>query len=287
MKKIAFVFVLMSCLVMNAQAEVAKYCMSFNDLIENNWKSVDELTQGRANQVCQIKTSEKQVRFKTGVKDVDKMLKKEAFAVMVGNQLYVNCRNMRNNSQPLDVNGFTPAVRYDNDKICIMAYKSDKAMFALSLGMAFAGDFIDNRAVRFGMWTGSTAAWITSDMLSGKVCYLVDGNTDRQGNAVCHTHERQVHGELARQRRSAAAEIQGHRQQAQPTVGRQRAPHTHGEGAGEHVSHRQTGKTIKRKRAESAKGLSSFLFHLHAGILFVSLTYFVTLASRNLLFARK
>lgn len=181
MKKIAFVFVLMSCLVMNAQAEVAKYCMSFNDLIENNWKSVDELTQGRANQVCQIKTSEKQVRFKTGVKDVDKMLKKEAFAVMVGNQLYVNCRNMRNNSQPLDVNGFTPAVRYDNDKICIMAYKSDKAMFALSLGMAFAGDFIDNRAVRFGMWTGSTAAWITSDMLSGKVCYLVDGNTDSKG----------------------------------------------------------------------------------------------------------
>ena len=181
MKKIAFVFVLMSCLVMNAQAEVAKYCMSFNDLIENNWKSVDELTQGRANQVCQIKTSEKQVRFKTGVKDVDKMLKKEAFAVMVGNQLYVNCRNMRNNSQSLDVNGFTPAVRYDNDKICIMAYKADKAMFALSLGMAFAGDFIDNRAVRFGMWTGSTAAWITSDMLSGKVCYLVDGNTDDKG----------------------------------------------------------------------------------------------------------
>jgi hypothetical protein len=113
---------------MNAQAEVAKYCMSFNDLIENNWKSVDELTQGRANQVCQIKTSEKQVRFKTGVKDVDKMLKKEAFAVMVGNQLYVNCRNMRNNSQPLDVNGFTPAVRYDNDKICIMAYKSATRM---------------------------------------------------------------------------------------------------------------------------------------------------------------
>ena len=181
MKKSIYFIALFCCLALTAQAEVAKYCMSYNDFVAGNWKSVDDLTEGRTKRVCQIKDCKKQIRFKTGDKIADKVLKKEAFAVKVGDQLFVNCRNLRNNQMRLDISGYTQAVRFDNDKICVMAHKDNNAMILLSLGADIAGCFIDNTIVRTSMWAGSSALWITNEVLSGKVCYLVDGNTDEKG----------------------------------------------------------------------------------------------------------
>lgn len=181
MKKNVFLLALFCCLTLMAQAEVAKYCMSYSDFVAGNWKSVDELTQGRTKRVCQLKSNDKQCRFKTGVKEVDKMLKKQAFAVMYGDHLYVNCRNLRANGYTLDISGYTQAVRYDNDKVCVMAYKNHDASTFLAIGLDLASCFVDNKAVRLGMEAGAVGCWIGNYYLSHAVCYLVDSDADEKG----------------------------------------------------------------------------------------------------------
>ena len=58
MKKNVFVLALFCIVSMMANAEVAKYCMSYDDFVAGNWKSVDELTAGRTQQVCQMKSGD-------------------------------------------------------------------------------------------------------------------------------------------------------------------------------------------------------------------------------------
>ncbi|MBR2778444.1 MAG: hypothetical protein IKD75_15370 [Prevotella sp.] len=42
--------------------------MSYADYVAGNWKSVDDLTDGRTKQVCQLKSDDHCVYFKTGDK---------------------------------------------------------------------------------------------------------------------------------------------------------------------------------------------------------------------------
>ena len=181
MKKSIFVLAMFWCMTLMAQAEVAKYCMTYADFVAGNWQSVNELTQGRSKQACRLKSNKKQFWFRTGDKASDKVLKKEAFAVMYGDQLYVNCRNLRVNGHSLDIKGYTQAVRYDNDKVCVMAYKNDDASMLLAFGLDVASCFVDNKAVRIGMHVGSAGFWIGNELLSHAVCYLVDSDANADG----------------------------------------------------------------------------------------------------------
>ena len=82
MKKILLVLAWFCCLAVMAQAGVAKYCMSYSDFVNGNWKPVEELTQGRTKRACQLKSLDNHYYFRTGDKAADKVLKKQAFAVM-------------------------------------------------------------------------------------------------------------------------------------------------------------------------------------------------------------
>ena len=139
MKKNVLVLALMCCITLMAQAQGAKYCMTYSDFVSNNWKAVDDLTKGQTKQAVQLKNnSNNQVSFKTGVKEADNLLKKEAFAVMYGGHLYVNCRNLRNDDVPLDASNYTQAVRYGKNKVCVMAYKCHDASLLLGFGLGMA-----------------------------------------------------------------------------------------------------------------------------------------------------
>ena len=181
MKKNVFVLALFCCLTLMAQAQIAKYCMTYADFVAGNWMSVDELTEGRTKQACRLKFNEKQYKIKTGVKAVDKMLKKQAFAVMYGDQLFVNCRNLRANGSSLDISGYTKAVRYDNDKVCVMAYKNDDVSRILAIGLDVASCFVDDKGLKVGMEVGSIGFWIGNECLSRAVCYLVDSDANEKG----------------------------------------------------------------------------------------------------------
>lgn len=187
MEKKSFVLALMVCLAMATQAQVAKYCMNYSDFVSGNWKSVDELTQGHSKQACQLKSSDKYYYFRTGDKSVDKMLKKEAFAVMFGDNLFVNCRNLRYKDSPLDVSSYSRAVLFDNNKLCVMAYKSDNASLIIGTGLLLGSCFVDNSWVSMGMDIAGTGCWIGNNFLSKTYCYLVDSNANGNGkyNTVC------------------------------------------------------------------------------------------------------
>ena len=182
MKKNVFVLALFCFVSMMANAEVAKYCMSYEDFVADNWKSLDELTAGRTKQVCQIKSGDHGVfYFKTGDKQSDKVLKKEAFAVMYGKQLYVNCRNLRDNDVCLETSKYVQAVPYGDNKLCVMAYKTNTLLALADIGCLAASIFVDNTWVSLGLVSGSVGAGIANDRLSDFVCYLIDSNANAKG----------------------------------------------------------------------------------------------------------
>lgn len=184
MKKNVFVLALFCIVSMAANAEVAKYCMSYDDFVAGNWKSVDELTAGRTKQVCQMKSGDHCVYFKTGDKQSDELLKKDAFAVMYGKQLFVNCRNLRYKDVSLESSKYVQAVRYDKDKLCIMSYRTDGLTALASVGTLVAGVFVDNTAVSLGLFGASIGCDIANSKLSDFACFLVDSNANEKGKTA-------------------------------------------------------------------------------------------------------
>ena len=183
MKKNIYVLAVLLFVVISAQAQVAKYCMTYADFVAGKWTPVENLTEGRSLQAVQMKVIDNEVKFKTGDKEADKVLKKEAFAVMYGDQLYVNCRNLRNNDIPLDVTGYTQALRYDNDKLCVMAYKINDLALLAGLGADVASFFVPKPA-SIGLRLGSTALWVCKDYLNSFACYLIDSDTNAKGKTA-------------------------------------------------------------------------------------------------------
>ena len=184
MKKNVFVLALFCIVSMVANAEVAKYCMSYDDFVAGKWKSVDELTTGRTKQVCQMKNGDHCVYFKTGDKQSDELLKKDAFAVMYGKQLFVNCRNLRYKDISLETSKYVQAVRYDKDKLCIMSYRTDGLTALASVGTLVAGVLVDNTAVSLGLFGASIGCDIANSKLSDFACFLVDSGANEKGKTA-------------------------------------------------------------------------------------------------------
>ena len=169
------------CVSLMAKAEVAKFCMSYADYVEGNWKPVSELTEGRTNQVCQLKSDDHCVYFKTGDKASDEILKKQAFAVMYGKQLFVNCRNLRYNDVPLETSKYVQAVPYGDHKLCLMAYKINTLLALADVGCLASSIFVSNTWTSLGLISGSIGAGIANECLSDYACYLIDSNANTKG----------------------------------------------------------------------------------------------------------
>ena len=181
MKKNVFFIMVFCCVSMMTKAEVAKFCMSYADYVAGNWKSVDELTEGRTNQVCQLKNDDHCVYFKTGDKASDEILKKQAFAVKYGNQLFVNCRNLRYNDVGLETSKYVQAVPYADNKLCIMAYKTNGLLALADIACLTSSIFVQNTWTSLGLLGGSVAAGVANNSLSDFVCYLIDSNANAKG----------------------------------------------------------------------------------------------------------
>ena len=180
MKKSVFVLAIICFMTLTAQADVAKYCMSYSDFVAGNWKSVDELTEGRTRQACQIKSGDHCVYFKTGDKICDQILKKQVFAVMYGNQLYVNCRNLRYDDVILDTQNYVQAYPYAGNKLLIAVYHINDGAFLLGLGADVASVFTP-LGTSIALRGASTALWLGRHQLNSFRCYLVDTDANEKG----------------------------------------------------------------------------------------------------------
>lgn len=168
------------CLAMTAKADEPKFCMSYADYVAGKWSTIESLTEGRSKQACQIKANDNEFKFKTGDKQADALLKKQAFAISYGGQLYVNCRNLRNNDIPLEKSGYAQAYKFDGNKLCVTVYHINNTALMASLGADVAWFFVDTPA-RIALSATSLGLAIASPLLNNYRCFVVDSNANEKG----------------------------------------------------------------------------------------------------------
>lgn len=180
MKKNVFILALFCCLSLMAKAELVKYCMSYGDYVAGKWTPIEDLTQGRTKQAVQMKCDNNEFKFKTGDKQADAFIKKQVFAIMYGEQVYVNCRNLRENDIILESSSYTPAFKYGTDKLCIAVYHINDTAFLASLGADVAWFFVDTPA-RIALDVAQVGLILSRDKLNSYRCYLIDTDANAKG----------------------------------------------------------------------------------------------------------
>ena len=95
MKKI-FILFLMSLLMLTSVSLKAqcRYCNSYEDYVAGRWQPLDTVYFDQHTKSHQVWWGGSDFTLKTGDKVLDKMLKKEVFAVMQADTIYVNCRRL-------------------------------------------------------------------------------------------------------------------------------------------------------------------------------------------------
>ncbi len=163
----------------NAQQN-AKYCMTYEDFLADNWKTIESLVDGRTNQLCQMRFEDDQYKFKTGDKEADAVLKKQAFAVEYSGNLYINCRNLRCNDIPIDVNNYAQAFRYEGNKICVVAHWINGAAVMGSLAGTVVGA-LTPAPIAIPSLVGAAVIDVNYDKLCSYRCYILENNANAKG----------------------------------------------------------------------------------------------------------
>ena len=181
MKKL--MIILLGCLPMMLHAQNAKFCKSYSDFVANRWTPVESLTEGKTDQMCQIKFTDDQFKFSTGDKEADEILKKDVLVVEYMGHLYVNCRNLRCNDIVLDVSNYAQAYRYEGNKLCVVANWINGGAVLASL----AGDVVSIAAplpVAVPAEVASDVIWLNMDKFNSYRCYYLDQDANSKGKTA-------------------------------------------------------------------------------------------------------
>jgi hypothetical protein len=179
MKKLV-VMMMVSCLPTMMMAQPAKYCMTYSDYKAHNWNTIESLVNGRSEMIPQIKMDESDIKVKSGDKEVDRILKKEVFAITFGKQLYVNCRNLRCKDIILDTQNYVQAYPYAGNKLLIAVYHINNGAFLMGLGADVASVFTPI-GPSIALRSTSTALWLSRKKLDSHRCYLIDTDANEKG----------------------------------------------------------------------------------------------------------
>lgn len=171
---------MVSCLPTMMMAQPAKYCMTYSDYKTNHWNTIESLVNGRSEMMPQIKMDESDIKVKSGDKEVDRILKKEVFAITFGKQLYVNCRNLRCKDIILDTQNYVQAYPYVGNKLLIAVYHINNGAFLMGLGADVASVFTPI-GPSIALRSTSTALWLSRKKLDNHCCYLIDTDADGKG----------------------------------------------------------------------------------------------------------
>ena len=160
-------FILMICMMAATAVHAqVKYCNSFYDYKNNQWHELNADVQMERN--SKAKTywwGSSEIKFVSSDKQAEKLLKKEAFAVMFEDSIYVNCKMIMCGGYKFG-HGFTKALPFYNDNLMIVYLPVEEAGFTSSM------------TVMFGLIGGLAAAAASSkSMLENLACYLVNTNS--------------------------------------------------------------------------------------------------------------
>lgn len=117
MKKNLITF-LLAIIAIGANAQ-CKYCNTYEDFLADRWQELDTIYCDSHSKDHRVRWDGNKYTLTTGDKNIDSILKKNAFAVMMNNQLYVNCHNLRYNHDRFG-NGYTKAVQIGQRSLLIV-----------------------------------------------------------------------------------------------------------------------------------------------------------------------
>ena len=175
------VTVMLLCGMAEVHAQQAQFCRNFADYEAGKWEKVSSLTSNK-DKVCELKFKDNEFRFRTGEKDVDKILKKEALVMKYDGHLYVNCRNLDCNTFSLDCSNYAQAFRYGGNKLLFAAYKINDGALLASLAADVVG-FATPGVAGASILVGSEVVWYATKDLKGFRCYLLE-KSNEDGEAM-------------------------------------------------------------------------------------------------------
>ena len=159
-----FAAILLTSLTSSAQS---RYCKTYEDFLEGRWEQLDTVYYDSHSKEHQAWWGGNDYTLTTGNKATDKILKNDAFAVMQGDSIYLNCRNLRYDKCRFG-NGYTKARRIGERSLLfvnrLIGRNQEKDIIVV--GAAF----------------GAIGAAITANkQMKNQVCYVISSGADEDG----------------------------------------------------------------------------------------------------------
>lgn len=160
--------IIMTTLTANAQS---RYCKTYEDFLEGRWEQLDTVYFHIHSKDYQGWWGGNDYKLTTGNKATDKILKNDAFAVMQGDTIYLNCRNLRYDNCRFG-NGYTKARRIGERSLLFVNRL---------IGRKQMNDQIVVGAA-FGLVGGVIGGAITvNKQMKNQVCYVISSGADEDG----------------------------------------------------------------------------------------------------------
>lgn len=157
MKKVLLFLLLV--LSLSANAEGARYCLSYQDYLDNKWVNVDSIEVVIHSRGHQFWVGGNDYKFVTGDKATDKILKSKAFLVEWRDSLYINCKKLSVKGGGKFGSGYNKAQKFKDDGILFTSER---------IGAAMTGG--QTVGMMFGLIGGIAA---TNDIMKYPICYLI------------------------------------------------------------------------------------------------------------------
>lgn len=148
-------YLLCALMALTASAQ-CRYCLSYNDFVGNRWEMVDSIDVVRASKGHKFLWGGGDFTIKGTDKASCKMLTSSAFAVIVNNKLYVNCKDLKY-------------------KKIIFGKGFSRALSLGSRGLIFVG--IDSK-VAAAARNGAVGGGVAATQEDGRICYLISKGFD-------------------------------------------------------------------------------------------------------------
>jgi len=183
MDKLRKLFSLLCALMALSASAQCRYCLSYEDFLENRWEPLDTVIAKSHSKSHQVWAGGNDFALKVPDKSINKIINKEAFAVKQGKELFVNCRKLKFNNIGFG-NGYVRAMTIGEHDILFVNKRMGGSEYNQQAAVAGA---------MFGL-VGGLAAGVaaSSEMLSNPVCYII---TDGAG-AVDHINLNVVNDDI-------------------------------------------------------------------------------------------
>ena len=164
MNKLRKLFSLLCALMALSASAQCRYCLSYEDFMEGRWLSLDSVDVNTRSAQSKFWWGGNDYTLKGADKSIDKILKKEAFAVLADHRLFVNCHKLKIDGAKFG-NGYVQAMMLGKKGLVFANRKTGSAQS----DEVFAAGFF------FG---AAGAAIAASNQLKNQVCYLITKGTD-------------------------------------------------------------------------------------------------------------